>query len=111
MSVREPGERATAPREGARRSLLHERACAVGQAWAQRVRGELRREQRVIAGGWPGTITEARAHARVCLEGAGANRRGAQSVDELEWVARVTYGRAREEWLAFAEPANDATGT
>jgi hypothetical protein len=55
-----------------------------------------------VAGGWPGTIVEARAlighHLRLELEGQGL--RGASS-EEVALAADATYARARLEWLGL----------
>jgi hypothetical protein len=59
-----------------------------------------------VAGGWPGTIVEARVlighHLRVELEGRGM--RGASST-ELALAADATYARARLEWLGLERNA------
>jgi hypothetical protein len=68
----------------------------VGDAWAQRVALDLRREQRTAAGGWPGTMSEARAHTTAHFRGR------ALTPVELEDAARAVYQRARGRWLAYA---------
>ena len=68
----------------------------VGDAWAQRVALDLRREQRTAAGGWPGTMSEARAHASAHFRGKPL------TAGELEDAARAVYQRARGRWLAYA---------
>ena len=48
------------PREAARRLFLERSAVTLGQTWAEEWRANLRREGRPAAGGWPGTLREAR---------------------------------------------------
>src|SRR4051812_23658178 len=46
---------------GARRAFITRSATALGRSWGERWREELRREGRPAAGGWPGTLREARS--------------------------------------------------
>ena len=69
---------------------------ALGDAWVEVVRHDLRVDHRPITGGWPGTMTEARARTW-------AHFHGALTADELELAARAVYGRARRRWLARAD--------
>lgn len=72
---------------------------AVGDAWVESVLVLLRRDNRPTAGGWPGTLREARARTFAHLTG----RRGAAvSADELELATRAVYDRARHRWMASA---------
>ena len=79
---------------------------AVGDAWVERVRDDLRSENRPTAGGWPGTLREARArtYAHFTNE-AGMRRYGALSADEV--LVRAVYERARNQWLACAQMDDD----
>jgi hypothetical protein len=61
----------------------------------------LRRERRLVAGGWPGTMTEARAQVLVAL---GSHHRGAVSVEDLRALSRTAYRAARATWQVVAEP-------
>ena len=70
----------------------------VGDAWAQHVALDLRRERRTAAGGWPGTMSEARARTTAHFRGLS----GALTREELENAARAVYQRARGRWLAYA---------
>ncbi len=93
----------------ARRSLLLERAAAsVGETWAKGWLAELVSEGRSAAGGWPGTISQARSRVRavVIAELARARFEPAGPA-ELDQTARVAYARAREVWLSSAK-ADDA---
>lgn len=82
-----------------------ERANLLGLAWAQRARDEFRCQQRPIAGGWPGTLREARAQVRASLTTREAlGRFGRLTAEEHESAARTTYARARNEWLSSAAP-------
>jgi hypothetical protein len=79
---------------------LEERPVTIGAAWARAVCDSISREGRVIAGGWPGTIVEARARIANHLHGELSERRmKALEPEELEQAANVTYSRAKQEWL------------
>jgi hypothetical protein len=83
-----------------RHLLLDEGPSVVGAAWARAVCDRIHEEGRSIAGGWPGTIVEARAriagHLRVQLA---HHHMGALAREELDLAANATYARAKQEWL------------
>jgi hypothetical protein len=83
-----------------RRALLEQRPATIGAEWARAVCEGMRREGRTIAGGWPGTIVEARAriasHLRTALIDL---RMKALLPEELDRAANATYARAKQEWL------------
>jgi hypothetical protein len=88
----------------ARRALLERVAIATGERWADGWRESLRRQGRRASGGWPGTVTEARALVAAHFT---AERHGpALTYDELECAARISYASARHRWLMgeVAEP-------
>ncbi len=73
-----------------------------GRAWAAAVRSSLVQEGRRAAGGWPGTMTEARERLAQVV--------GAEpvpSTGEVSRLVRVLYGAARECWLMNRESAED----
>lgn len=71
--------------------------------WVERWRLQLRGQGRPVAGGWPGTLPEARANARVYFEQQQVQKRNAPlTCEETEWLARATYAKARQEWLRGA---------
>jgi len=84
---------------------LSDLAVAAGEAWASWWVDELRRSGRPMAGGWPGTISEARARVLDRLRERGAGTLGG-AVD-LPALARTAYGAARASWLAHAHPDRD----
>jgi hypothetical protein len=88
-----------------RKGVLERAAIAVGVSWVAWWRDELRRQGRPAAGGWPGTISEARARvvARVSAD-LGRNYVNALTSDELEFLAKTAYGKARDDWRANMEP-------
>lgn len=87
----------------ARRSLLERAAVAVGEAWARGWLDELLLEGRSPSGGWPGTISQARARVRASFARELAQARlAAAEVPELEDGVRAAYARAREVWLMSA---------
>ncbi len=99
-----------APAEGdaktaARRAFIEETAVALGRNWAEARRAELHREGRPAAGGWPGTLREARS----CVEREFARELKGQkmtaiTMNERETAARATYASARVEWRRCAVP-------
>jgi hypothetical protein len=92
------------PGEEARRVLLEQGAEDAGQRWAKLCRDDLRQEGRRAAGGWPGTIAEARARV-VAHIGPELRQRGmiALTPGELEQVTRAAYASAKRDWLARGE--------
>ncbi len=76
----------------------------VGDEWVERVRHDLRADNRATAGGWPGTLREARARTYAYFTNEAALRRfGVLSATELELLVRAVYDRARNQWLACAQ--------
>ena len=66
-----------------------------GRAWAGTVRRSIEESGRRIEGGWPGTLTEARARLELPSSAAVAPA-------QIAHLARVLYGAARESWLSGA---------
>ncbi|HET9956198.1 MAG TPA: hypothetical protein VFQ61_16940 [Polyangiaceae bacterium] len=95
----------TASRQGSPNAL--ERAVeSVGEAWAQDFAQSLKKEGRAVAGGWPGTLSEARARVVACAAGRlGPN----YSIvpEQLEALTRRAYEVAKKAWLASSEPDRD----
>lgn len=87
----------------ARQALLDGAAQAEGSAWASWWRGELARQERPVAGGWPGTLTEARVRV-ACRISAELGAAFDATRQELEQAARGAYGVARREWNERCEP-------
>ena len=75
-----------------------------GRLWADEVRGAIRLEGRAAAGGWPGTLTEARSRVMAVLRG-----RLPAEAEELDRLTRLLYSAARRHWLADrdASPPDD----
>jgi len=87
----------------ARHSGALERAVeAAGEAWASDWATALRHEGRAIAGGWPGTISEARQRVVACAMGQ-LGPRSNITPDELEALTRRAYEVAKKAWLARTE--------
>lgn len=89
-----------------RRAGLDALAVLVGDGWAKHTLDELQREGRSPVGGWPGTISEARAWLS-SFRGPEARALAPLGHDEREYVARGLYARARATWLAHAQPDPD----
>jgi len=87
-------------RENVREQLLDEIALDAAHTWTRAYRLELAREGRHAAGGWPGTMAEARARALASAVRALSERAmPAPTNDELERITRATYREARRTWL------------
>lgn len=82
---------------------IEEAARTAAAEWAARFRASLLHERRVPAGGWPGTLTEARAVAATCLRAAATRGAGNdQRAVDHEQLARLINACARCEWLRTA---------
>jgi hypothetical protein len=83
-----------------RRVVLEQGPITVGTAWARAVCDGISEEGRAIAGGWPGTLVEARARISSRLHDE-LLKRGMKALEpeELEHAVNATYARAKQEWL------------
>ena len=83
-----------------RRILLEQDPIAVGTAWARSVCDSITGQGRIIRGGWPGTLVEARARISSRLHDE-LFKRGMKALEpeELERAVNATYARAKQEWL------------
>lgn len=89
-----------------RRVQLGRVATAEASAWAAWWRGELSRQKRPLAGGWPGTLSEARVRvARRIAADLGAAFLTTR--EELDETARAAWGAARREWNDSCAPEPD----
>lgn len=106
MTTENPPRRASAA-PAQRRSLLDSLPKEVGAAWAAAVVAGLRREGRPIAGGWPGTLVEARSRVVPRLNAELDGRRlTLLSLEELSAVVTATYAKARADWLVAMHGAS-----
>lgn len=116
MTARQPRSAALKPDDGAvvvpfddaRRAFLDASSVSTGTDWSVRLRTDLRREGRPAAGGFPGTMSEARAcvHRSIPPMLTRAKMR-ALLPEEREWTARVAYAAARKDWLRHGESDED----
>lgn len=92
-----------------RAAILRGGPSAVGGAWVKTLCTALAEQGRPVAGGWPGTMVEARAliDHHLHLELARCGLRHASST-ELALAAEATYARARSEWLGIERNARAA---
>jgi hypothetical protein len=92
-----------------RAEILRGGPSLVGGAWVKSLCTALAEQGREVAGGWPGTIVEARAlidrHLHVELGKCGLRH---ASSAELALAAEATYARARSEWLGLERSARAA---
>jgi hypothetical protein len=73
---------------------LHSLAASAGTTWANAFTSELRAQRRVICGGWPGTMTEARSRVLLAIGGEARTL----SPDRLQELARTANRAARVIW-------------
>ncbi len=78
-------------------------ALRAADAWIDFWADTLAREGRAMAGGWPGTMSEARSRALAELRLDGAEL----ATDRLEALARATYAAARAKWRSRAAAEDD----
>lgn len=65
--------------------------------WVSLLVKTLEGEGRLIEGGWPGTISEARRRVVNCLA---LNTQAPATAEELEGLVDLLYGEAKRLWLA-----------
>ncbi|GAB4199645.1 MAG: hypothetical protein OHK0013_10010 [Sandaracinaceae bacterium] len=70
---------------------------AGGEGWAHEAAARLRAERRAVAGGWPGTLSEARERVGELTRGRGV------SMPSFDQLTRLLYAEAREVWQAQAQ--------
>ena len=81
------------------RQEREERAGRAGRAWAAAVRLRLHQDGRRASGGWPGTITEARAQVESAI-----GRGTVVTQEERSHLVRILYDSAKDCWLVNREP-------
>lgn len=75
-------------------------AAEAGDGWARECAGELVRQERPVAGGWPGTLSEARSRTIAAL----TRRTGTcppMSQDSLRTFSQATYTSAKRTWASL----------
>lgn len=88
----------------ARRNLVDEHADAIGLRWAVAIRTSMRRQDRAIVGGFPGTLSEIRGHLDEFLRPIlWEAHMSALTPVERDASARRAYAIARTDWLAHRE--------
>jgi hypothetical protein len=87
-----------------RGSVLEQAAREAAHSWTLACAAQLELERRNAEGGWPGTMTEARArafaHATTALA---ARSMAALTHEECARLARLTYDEARKSWSALTK--------
>jgi hypothetical protein len=84
------------------------RAEQVGRSWATELRAAIVGEKRRAAGGWPGTLREARTHVAVSLiPWLRNNGQTAVTSQQCEGAARLVYASARKVWLENRDTEED----
>ena len=84
------------------------RAELVGREWANEIKASIILERRRASGGWPGTLSEARARVLVSLlPWLQRNGQPTVSSQEREGAARLVYASARSAWMETREPDDE----
>ena len=83
-----------------RTQVLEQGPVTIGHAWARAVCDSIEGEGRIIAGGWPGTLVEARARIASHLRDQ-LSERSMKALDpeELAEAVNATYANAKKGWL------------
>jgi hypothetical protein len=93
-----PAVRRTCPKE--RQALLCEAPASLGAAWARVLCEMMQAQGRPIEGGWPGTISEARARVHSHIDRALVGRGLPwMTEEELATATSAAYSRAKRDWL------------
>ena len=91
-----------------RRTLLVATATDIGRRLFDLRRGELLGEGRILAGGWPGTLREARGLVSAVLAPVLAEHRmSAPTDEELSLVMHAANCEARRTWLTSTDLRED----
>lgn len=86
-----------------RREILQRVPLSLGSTWAASVCETMRREGRVIAGGWPGTLLEARGRVWQQVNAELARHRlPVLTEGELTQATDHAYAQAKRDWLEDA---------
>jgi hypothetical protein len=92
------------PDDHSRRALLERCAQGEGLLWAKETLARIHAQMRAVKGGWPGTVSEARARVLGCVLPALARQGLAGATNsEREQAARWLYHSARAQWIARQE--------
>lgn len=101
MSTETTARTRSTPDRGTRDDIVDQAVLVAAHAWANACRGALLEEGRRVSGGWPGTLTEARARAGHAVGRALSSRAlPALTNAELGTAAKSTYREARRVWIA-----------
>ena len=93
-------------RHQSREAVLGEQPGLLGQTWATEWVQTMRSEGRRVAGGWPGTIPEARMRAQEHIDRELRVRKmPLLSHEELDQVTALVYERARNGWILATHKA------
>jgi hypothetical protein len=84
-----------------RDTVVAQGSLLIAAKWADGWCDDMRKNGRAVAGGWPGTLPEARARVTAYFERELARRGMLQlSSDELVSATRATYERAKQAWFS-----------
>jgi hypothetical protein len=100
------------PDNHSRHALLERCAQGEGLLWAKETLAKIRAQMRAVRGGWPGTVSEARARvAGYVLPALARQGLAGATESEREQAARSLYHSARAQWIARQEGGDGKKGT
>ncbi|MEO7037322.1 MAG: hypothetical protein ABI548_25435 [Polyangiaceae bacterium] len=105
LAIEEPSlePRKRLNRSEKRQALLDAEPLALGSSWARVWCKSMQTDGRLVVGGWPGTLAEARARVQGHLGGELVRRRmPSLSMEELNAATSAAYQRAKRDWLIAA---------
>jgi hypothetical protein len=89
------------PDNHSRRALLERCSQGEGLLWAKETLARIHAQTRAVSGGWPGTVSEARARvAGYVLPALARQGLAGATESEREQAARCLYHSARAQWIA-----------
>jgi hypothetical protein len=99
------------PDDHSRRALLERCAQGEGLLWAMETLASIHAQMRAVRGGWPGTVSEARARmAGYVLPALARQGLAGATESERELAARCLYHSARAQWIARQESREGKKG-
>jgi hypothetical protein len=94
-------DRGAAATPKTRDALLSSAPLEIGAGLAARWKLAMAEQGRAVAGGWPGTISEARAHVVAYFDRELSLRKmPLLTIAELLAATQAVYARARRDWLS-----------
>ena len=88
----------TAPEIKPPSAAIERRVIDNARAWAVEWAAQLRKDGRSASGGWPGTMSEARARVSQCVGGSSV-----LPPSTFDALIKLSYATAKKVWLSTAQ--------